>query len=205
MSVVTLNLPLGEVRLRRFLAVAVVGGGLMFAAPSALADGLFRGATEAEQRTVPGDVMPATRGDVQVLRSALLVVDPHYFRSHLAPPDTARLSEAERNAAASRLMPDLKMQLFPDITLEFERTGVLASLDVADNFHWSGWSKSPRKCDIEIAIQSGVMSGASFCPDVAKAYFVNQIDGNLYRVIEAVMPQVPDDGDDTFNPDVKAN
>jgi hypothetical protein len=199
---------ISEIRLRGArlgllsLGLGVAGLGSISLVPPAVADGLFRPTPRSEQQVLVASA--AKKSGVRVLRKAFLILDPSYLRSHVVPRGTKGQSNTERTASASRLTPDLKMQVFPNVTLEFRRTGVLASSESPDSLSWAGWAKNPRKCDIEIVIQSGVLSADAYCPDVNKAYFINQVDGDRYQVVETVMPQVPDEGDDTFNPNSPA-
>jgi hypothetical protein len=107
---------------------ALALGLLLIGVQAAAAEGLFRPAnlTDRAARALPA-TPPSAMKHMRITRNALLRVDRVYLRSHVAPANRADLvTPGQRNAAASRLSPDLTLQLFPDVTLQFRRDFVVS-------------------------------------------------------------------------------
>lgn len=130
------------------------------------------------------------------LCSEPLVLDSNYFRARVAPPNIGSLPEAKRTAAASRLPPELMIQLFPNVSLDFRRSGVTAYGGSSNVFYWYGFSLPPRNCDLRLFARDSTVSEAIInCVDVERSYYVTKIDGSFYRAAETNMPKVPSEDD----------
>jgi hypothetical protein len=161
---------------------------LFAAAQTAAAEGLFRPANLTDRAaSALRDAPPTGMKHLRITRNALLRVDPVYLRTHLAPSNTANLSDAQREAAATRLAPDLTLQLFPDVTLRLRRDFVVSY--GPELFAWEGGSSDNHNCGASLPSEHGIVGGEIDCGD--PFYNIIHVEGSLYRVWEAVRAGPP--------------
>jgi hypothetical protein len=181
--------------------VTILTAAFLFAgAQTAAAEGLFRPANlTARAASTLRDTPPLGMRHLRITRNALVRVDPVYLRSRLAPANTTHLvTPGQRNAAASRLSPDLILTLFPDVTLRLRRDFVVSY--GPELFAWEGDSIDERyNCGASLASEHGIVGGQIDCGD--RFYNIRHVDGSLYRVWEAVRVTYPtDEVDETTRP-----
>ena len=185
---------------------ALAGSIFLLSIQAAAADGLFRQPSSAERQAATAAVSEAEPlpPDLEVTRTAIVVADPYYVRSHLAPEGAQNLTEDQRNIAASRLTSEIKMTLFPDITLNLRRTGISAFPKDPNTYLWSGHAEPPRAGDVSITVADGIFGGEIVLYDSNKTYLISHLDGNLYRVLETITPNTLPDIEELDNGGLKA-
>jgi hypothetical protein len=163
--------------------------GFLFASTQvASGDGLFRPANvpPGAARTLPDSGLPQS---LEITRTTILTADPVYIRSRMAPSGTANLPEAERKAALSRLPPDLKVSLFPDVLLTLRRYGLFAYSHRPQAFRWYGETDLPSNCGAYLDVDDGVLGGDIECAGLNRSYYITHIEGHLYRIYEVIRPR----------------
>lgn len=160
---------------------------LLFAGAEAVsAEGLFRpaGAAQGEARALQDAGIP--RG-LRPLRTALVVADPAYVSSRIAPSGTANLTEDQRELAVNRLPANLNISLFPDVSLRLRRE--FANAYYGGGVEWAGSSVDFHNCGATLSVERGILSGEVECADLDRSYYISHIDRDLYRVYEVVRPR----------------
>jgi hypothetical protein len=128
---------------------------------------------------------------MEIIRTTLLIADPVYIRARLAPVMSPGVKQERADAVALTLPRDLRMTLFPDVSLTLQREAVagISSLG-SGRFLWTGGSRRGQgNCSADLVAEGSTIKGNISCPEPNRAYYLTSISSNLHRIYEVVMPR----------------